>query len=61
MKHYKCFNNRILIRNVFEQKICILGSCDTEDGSNDYENTALITGIHYGLKEIQTENSYFKL
>ncbi len=36
------------------------GSCDTEDWSNDAENTALITGINYILKYIQTENSYFK-
>jgi len=26
------------------------GSCDTEDWSNDAENSALITGIHYILK-----------
>jgi len=25
------------------------GSCDTEDWSNDAENSALITGIHYIL------------
>ncbi len=37
------------------------GSCDTEDWSNDAENSALITGINYILKYIQTENSYFKL
>ncbi len=35
-------------------------SCDTEDWSNDAENTALITGINYILKYIQTESSYFK-
>ncbi len=28
-------------------------SCDTEDWSNDAENSALITGIHYILKHIQ--------
>ena len=37
------------------------GSCDTEDWSNDAENSALITGINYFIKYIQTENSYFKL
>jgi len=31
------------------------GSCDTEDWSNDAENSALITGINYTLKYIQTE------
>jgi len=43
----------------FEQKICILGSCDTEDGSNDYENTALITGIHYGLNRNSNRKQLF--
>jgi len=37
------------------------GSCDTEDWSNDAENSALNTGIHYILKHItvkkQTVNS----
>jgi len=28
------------------------GSCDTEDWSNDAENSALITGIHYSLKGV---------
>jgi len=37
------------------------GSCDTEDGSNDAEKSALITGINDILKYIQIENSYFKL
>jgi len=36
------------------------GSCDTEDWSNDDESSAL-TGINYILKDIQIENSYFKL
>ncbi len=35
------------------------GSCATEDYSNDAENLALITGINYILKCIETENSYF--
>ncbi len=35
------------------------GSCDTEDWSNDAENSALITGIHYILKYINI--SYFEL
>ncbi len=34
------------------------GSCDT--WSNDAENFALIIGINYILKYIQTESSYFK-
>jgi len=29
-----------------------VGSCDTEDWSNDAENSALITGINYILKYI---------
>ncbi len=37
--------------------ICV-GSCDTEDWSNDAENSALITGINYILKYIQIENTY---
>ncbi len=37
------------------------GSCDIEAWSNDAENSSLITGIHYILKYIQIENSYFKL
>ncbi len=36
-------------------------SCDTEDWSNDAENTALITGIHFILKYIKIENCSFKL
>ncbi len=36
-------------------------SCDTEDWSNDAENSVLITGINYILKNIQIENSFFKL
>ncbi len=35
--------------------------CDIQYWSNDAENSALITGINYILKCIQTENSYFKL
>jgi len=35
------------------------GSCDTEDGSNDSENSALI--INYMLKYIKKENCHFKL
>ncbi len=34
------------------------GSCDTEHWRNDAENVALITGINYILKYIQS--SYFK-
>jgi len=37
------------------------GSCDTEAWSNDAENSALITGIHYTLLYIHIEDSYFKL
>ncbi len=37
------------------------GSYDTEDWSNDAENFALITEIHYILKYIKIENFYFKL
>ncbi len=37
------------------------GSYDTEDWSNDAENLALITEIHYILKYIKIENFYFKL
>ncbi len=36
------------------------GSCDTETGVNDVENTDLITEINYILKYIQIESSYFK-
>ncbi len=36
-------------------------SCDTEDWSNDAENTALITEIHYSFKYIKIENCYYKL
>ncbi len=36
-------------------------SCDTEDWSNDVQNSALITELHYILKYITTENHYFKL
>ncbi len=35
------------------------GSCDTED-CNDAENAAVIIGINYILKYIQTESYYFK-
>ncbi len=35
-------------------------SCDTEDWCDDAESSALITGINYIWKYIQTENSYFK-
>jgi len=35
------------------------GSCDTEDWSNDAENSAFITGIHYILKYITIENVIF--
>ncbi len=36
-------------------------SCDTEDWSNDAENTALITEIHYIWKYIKLGNRYSKL
>ncbi len=35
------------------------GSCDTEDLSNDAENWALISVIHYILKYIKIENTFF--
>ncbi len=40
--------------DVHEQKQHMIseGSCDTEDWSNDAENTALISGINYILKQI---------
>ncbi len=38
-----------------------VGSCDTEDWSNDAENTALITGINDILTYIHIENCYFKI
>ncbi len=38
-----------------------VGSCDTEDWSNDAENSALITEINYILLYIRIEDSYFKL
>jgi len=41
--------------------IISVGSCDTEDWSNDAVNSALITGINYILKTIKIANSYFKL
>ncbi len=34
------------------------GSCDTEDWSNDAENSALITGIHYILQYIKIEKLF---
>jgi len=37
-----------------------VGSCDTEDWSNDAENSALIKAINYILKQIQIENGCFK-
>ncbi len=37
------------------------GSCDTEDWSNNFENSALITEINDILQYVQIENSYFKL
>ncbi len=33
------------------------GSCDTEDGSNDAENSALLNYINYIFKYIKIENS----
>ncbi len=36
------------------------GSWDTEDWSNDAENSALITEIHYILKQIKIDKHYFK-
>ncbi len=35
------------------------GSCDTEDWSDDAENWALISVIHYILKYIKIENNFF--
>ncbi len=37
-----------------------VGSCDTENWSNDAENVALITRINYIFKYIQIESRYFK-
>ncbi len=34
------------------------GSCDTEDWSNDAENSALITGIHYISQYIKIEKLF---
>jgi len=36
-----------------------VGSCDTEDWSNDAENSALITGINYILKYIHQYYVFF--
>ncbi len=36
------------------------GSRDTEDCSNDAENSALITGIHFIFKCIKIEKRYVK-
>ncbi len=39
-------------KNVAAQlQICIFGSCDAEDWSNDAENSALITGINCILQK----------
>jgi len=38
-----------------------LGSCDTEDWSNDPENTAFNAGINYILKDLKIEICYFNL
>ncbi len=48
---------------IINQRIRIIseGSCDTEDWSNDAENSALITEIHFILKYIKIENCYLKL
>jgi len=61
------FTTMMMIRNVSwaaNHHIRVIsdsgGSCDTEDWSNDDESSAL-TGINYILKDIQIENSYFKL
>ncbi len=37
------------------------GSRDSEDCSNDAGNSALITGINYIWKYVQTENIYLKM
>ncbi len=38
------------------------GSCDTEDWSNGcWKFSFAITGINYILKDVQVENSYFKI
>ncbi len=60
------FSTFIIIRNVSWAanqyiRMISVGSCDTEDWSNDAENTALITEINYILQYIRIEDSYFKL
>ncbi len=49
-----------LTRDQFTLVHRLTWSCDTEDGSNDAEHLALITGINYILKYIQIESCYFK-
>ncbi len=51
------------IDNTVNQHIRMISgeSCDTEDWSNNVQNSALITEIHYILKYITTEKHYFKL
>ncbi len=65
-KQHNCFLTVIIIRNISwasNQHISMIsaGSCNTEDWCDDAENSALITGINYIWKNIQIENSYFKL
>jgi len=50
------YNNQKWIRII---RMISEGSCDTEDWSNDAENSAFITGIHYILKYITIENVIF--
>jgi len=37
------------------------GSCDTDAGNNNAENSACITEINYIWKYIKLQNHYFKL
>ncbi len=58
------FLTLIIIRNVFwtvnhHIRMISVGSCDTEDWSNDAENSALITEINYILTYIHT--GYFTI
>jgi len=42
-----------------EQQMISEGSCDTEDWSNDAENSALTSQIHYIAKYIKIEKKIF--
>jgi len=61
----KILSSNKRIRNIINNRVIIIdhhirviseGSCDTEDWSNDI-NSALMTGTHYILLNIHTENS----